>query len=152
MKTVHVRIDSTVDSTADRRRGYEFDDGPIKATSNIVLSPTYAFCLHTRPLCHRFANLSPHLHSSCPHHTPSARQRLLYLGLTRPTLGDLLVDEDTYEEESQGTDDAEDEDNTGLPGSPILALEELVHGILAAGEEGGIDCGHFALLRSKDSV
>jgi hypothetical protein len=70
------------------------------------------------------------------------------LGLPRSTLVKLLVDVDTNEEEGEGAENTEYEDDTGLSASPTLALEEFVHSVLAAGEEGGVDCGHFALLRS----
>ena len=75
------------------------------------------------------------------------------MGLACPTLGNLLVDEDTNEEEAQDTEDAKDEDDTGLPVGPILlALDEFTHGVLATGEEESVNCGHFALLRTKDSA
>jgi hypothetical protein len=72
------------------------------------------------------------------------------LGFPRSTLVKLLVDVDTNEKEGEGAENTEDEDDTGLSVSPILALEEFVHSVLASGEEGGVNCGHFAWLRSKD--
>ena len=62
------------------------------------------------------------------------------------------MDVDTHEEESQSADDTEDEDDTRLPACPILALDKFVQCVLTASEEGGVDCGHFALLGSKDSA
>ncbi len=147
---VHGRIDSAASSTVDRRLGYEFDDdGPIKATDEIVPPPIHTHFLssHTTATPQLSQPLQPSLHPSRPQ-----VKRLLYLGLARPVRGNLLVDEDADEEEGQSADDTEDEDDTGLPGGPILAFDEFVYGVLTAGEEGGVDCGHFALPGRKDST
>lgn len=94
----------------------------------------------------------PHSHPTSAHYSnywPPARQRLLYLGLTRLTLGKLFVDEDTNEKEGQCADDTEDEDDTRFFSSPILALDQFVNGVLTASDEGGINCNHFAFSGSK---
>ena len=53
-----------------------------------------------------------------------------------------LLDEQSNHEDRDGTDDSEDDDDTGLPLSEVLALDELGDGSFAAGDEGHVDGGH----------
>ena len=136
-----------MDRPADRRHGYEFDDKSKNQQYRMDLIHTYTFCFRQRLLHTPQPITRPVSHPNSPQSHTVSKAKYLYLSLARPTLGNLLVDEDADEEDGQGADDAEDENDAGLPGGPILALDELVEGVFAAGEEGSIDCGHFALLR-----
>ena len=89
---VHGRIDSAASSTVDRRLGYEFDDdGPIKATDEIVPPPIHTHFLssHTTATPQLSQPLQPSLHPSRPQ-----VKRPLYLPMiqkTRLTPGSLAA-------------------------------------------------------------
>lgn len=53
-----------------------------------------------------------------------------------------LLDEQGDHEDGDSTDDGEDDDDTGLPLSEVLALDELGDGSFAASDEGHVDSGH----------
>lgn len=53
------------------------------------------------------------------------------------------MDEQTKETNSDDEDDAEDDNDTGLSGGPVLALDQLAHG--ASGNELLVDGGHCVL-------
>jgi hypothetical protein len=53
-----------------------------------------------------------------------------------------LVDEHGKDEDGDKEDNDEDDDDTGFALSPVLALHELVDGVLAARDEGHVDGGH----------
>jgi hypothetical protein len=59
-----------------------------------------------------------------------------------------LVDEHGDDEEEDEEDDDEDDDDTGLALGPVLlALDELVDGVLgAAGNEGHVKGGHCGCM------
>lgn len=53
------------------------------------------------------------------------------------------VEEGVVENELTDEDDAEDDNDTGLSGGPVLALDQLAHG--ASGNELLVDGGHCVL-------
>lgn len=59
-----------------------------------------------------------------------------------PAGDQLLVDEEADKADADNADDAEDGNDTGLLGSPVLALGE--GGIGVASDDGGADGGHFS--------
>jgi hypothetical protein len=54
----------------------------------------------------------------------------------------LLLDEQSYQEQANSTEDGEDEDDTWLLCCPVLALHELVDSDLAAGNQRHVEGGH----------
>jgi hypothetical protein len=54
----------------------------------------------------------------------------------------LLVDEHGNEQNGDEENNAEDNNDTGLALGPVLALSELVEGVLGASGEGHADGGH----------
>ena len=64
-----------------------------------------------------------------------------YLSAGLPGLN-LLLDEQTSQENDDGADDTEDNNDTRLPGGPVLALHEVVDGDFAARGKRHIDGGH----------
>jgi hypothetical protein len=65
----------------------------------------------------------------------------------------LLVDEHGNEQNGDEENNAEDNNDTGLALGPVLALSELVEGVLGASGEGHADGGHCGcrFLREKKS-
>ncbi|KAH9867355.1 hypothetical protein IAQ61_007947 [Plenodomus lingam] len=53
-----------------------------------------------------------------------------------------LVDEHGDDQDGNEEDNDEDDNDTGLTLGPVLALDELVQGVLAASDEGHVDGGH----------
>lgn len=67
---------------------------------------------------------------------------VLDLRFPRPPLTQLLIHIDAGQQDGQRAEDAEHEDDAWFFSGPVLALDELVESVFAAGEEGGVDCGH----------
>jgi hypothetical protein len=54
-----------------------------------------------------------------------------------------LADENTNHQDGDQEDNTEDDDDTGLTGSPVLlAIGQLVESVLAASHEGHVEGGH----------
>lgn len=61
-----------------------------------------------------------------------------------------LLDEKCDHEDRDGTDDGEDDDDTGFPLSKVFALDELGESNLAAGDERHVEGGHCSCFLSID--
>lgn len=55
----------------------------------------------------------------------------------------LLLDEESNNENGDTSDDGKHHDDTGFPLGPVFTLGQLVKSSLAAGDERGIDGGHY---------
>ena len=63
-----------------------------------------------------------------------------------------LGDEKTDQKDGDGTDDGEDDDDTGFPLGPVLACDQVVDGSLAASDKRHIKSGHCDRYLEKQTV
>ena len=62
-----------------------------------------------------------------------------------------VLDEETNQQNANSANNGEDQNDTRFPGSPVLALDEVRDGSLAASDKGHLDGGHCDLLLDQIS-